>query len=378
MPINHDTTFVETDAPQRRGAVPRPGREVVRHTRPSATPRATRGSRSPGSRPGTRSRRSPQACSRWASSPSSASASRRAPATSGSWPTWRSCAPPAPPPRSTRRPTPRTPPTSSATPTAASSSPRTTSRSRSSSRTATSCPHLEKVITFDGAADGDWVISLDDLAALGDGLPRRAPRRHRREGRGHRARPARHPDLHLRHHRPPQGRAAAPQVLGLRGRGHPRPEHPRRERPAVPVAADGALVRQGAPLGPAGVRLRVRGRRPGREDRRQLRRGEADLHGCRAAHLREGLRPDPDDAGRRGWRQGEDLPQGVRGRPQGRAAQARGQVGPARRSRCSTASSTSSSSARCASASVDACASSSPAPPPSTGRSPSGSTPPAS
>ena len=28
-------------------------------------------------------------------------------------------------------------------------------------------PHLEKVVTFDGAADGDWVISLDDLAELG-------------------------------------------------------------------------------------------------------------------------------------------------------------------------------------------------------------------
>ncbi len=28
-------------------------------------------------------------------------------------------------------------------------------------------PHLDKVITFDGATDGDWVISLDDLAALG-------------------------------------------------------------------------------------------------------------------------------------------------------------------------------------------------------------------
>lgn len=28
-------------------------------------------------------------------------------------------------------------------------------------------PHLQKVITFDGQTDGDWVISLDDLAALG-------------------------------------------------------------------------------------------------------------------------------------------------------------------------------------------------------------------
>src|SRR5687768_2894681 len=28
-------------------------------------------------------------------------------------------------------------------------------------------PHLDKVITFDGQTDDDWVISLDDLAALG-------------------------------------------------------------------------------------------------------------------------------------------------------------------------------------------------------------------
>ncbi|WP_151082755.1 AMP-dependent synthetase/ligase [Nocardioides cynanchi] len=29
-------------------------------------------------------------------------------------------------------------------------------------------PHLTKVVTFDGTTDGDWVIGLDDLAALGD------------------------------------------------------------------------------------------------------------------------------------------------------------------------------------------------------------------
>ena len=28
-------------------------------------------------------------------------------------------------------------------------------------------PHVSKVVTFDGAVDGDWIISLDDLAALG-------------------------------------------------------------------------------------------------------------------------------------------------------------------------------------------------------------------
>ena len=29
-------------------------------------------------------------------------------------------------------------------------------------------PHVSKVVTFDGATDGDWVIGLDDLAELGD------------------------------------------------------------------------------------------------------------------------------------------------------------------------------------------------------------------
>ena len=29
-------------------------------------------------------------------------------------------------------------------------------------------PHVSKVVTFDGATDGDWVIGLDDLAKLGD------------------------------------------------------------------------------------------------------------------------------------------------------------------------------------------------------------------
>jgi long-chain acyl-CoA synthetase len=29
-------------------------------------------------------------------------------------------------------------------------------------------PHVTKVVTFDGATDGDWVLSLDDLAGLGD------------------------------------------------------------------------------------------------------------------------------------------------------------------------------------------------------------------
>ena len=29
-------------------------------------------------------------------------------------------------------------------------------------------PHVRKVVTFDGAADGDWIIDMDALAALGE------------------------------------------------------------------------------------------------------------------------------------------------------------------------------------------------------------------
>ena len=72
------------------------------------------------------------------------------------------------PRRSTRRPTPRTSPTSSPTPRAASSSPRTTSSSPSSPTHRAELPHVSKVVTFDGTADGDWVITLDDLAELGE------------------------------------------------------------------------------------------------------------------------------------------------------------------------------------------------------------------
>jgi len=32
----------------------------------------------------------------------------------------------------------------------------------------TELPHLEKVVLFDGAADGDWVIGLEDLSTLGE------------------------------------------------------------------------------------------------------------------------------------------------------------------------------------------------------------------
>ena len=190
-------------------------------------------------------------------------------------------------------------------------------------------PHVQKVVTFDGTVDGDWVIGLSDLAELGDAYL------------------ADKPDAVVEHAAaiaPDQlatliytsGTTGRPKGVRLRhrswvyeGEAIARAEHPRRDRPRVPLAADGALLRQGADVDPDGVRLRRRHRRPGRQDHRQPRRREADVHGRGAAHLREGARPDRHHAGRRGRRQGEDLQEGLRGRPQGRPAQARGQVGPA-------------------------------------------------
>ena len=104
-----------------------------------------------------------------ASSPSSASASPRAPATSGSSPTSRSCAPAAP--------TTTVYPSTNAEDTAyilgdsecrvvfAEDDEQIAKLTRAARP---SCPHLSKVVTFDGTADGDWVIGLDDLAELGD------------------------------------------------------------------------------------------------------------------------------------------------------------------------------------------------------------------
>ncbi len=180
------------------------------------------------------------------SRPSSGSGSPPARATSGSSPTSASCAPARRRRRCTPPPTRRTRRTSSATPSARSSSPRTTPRSPSSPPAGPSCRTLHKVVTFDGTADGDWVDHHRRPREARRGLPRRAPGRHRGDRQGHQRRPARHPDLHLRYDGPAEGRPAAAQLVGLRGRGHPGPGHPQRGRPRVPLAADGALVRQGA------------------------------------------------------------------------------------------------------------------------------------
>ncbi len=75
--------------------------------------------------------------------------------------------------------------------------------------------------------------------------------------------------------------------------------------------------------------FRHRGRRPRRQDHRQPRRGEADLHGRGPPHLREGPRPDHHDDGQRGRGEGEDLQAGLPRRHDRHRAQAPGQVGAA-------------------------------------------------
>ena len=168
--VTYDMTAIDEPRAQRRRAVPRPGAERRPHRRGVPLP----GGRALGvgdlagdRRP--RHASSPPACWRWASSPSSGSASRPAPgyewiladlaimcaggATTTVYPSTHGRG---------RRLHPRP------TPSAGWSSPRTTSRSPSSREHRSELPHLDKVVTFDGTADGDWVI--------GAGRPRDARR----------------------------------------------------------------------------------------------------------------------------------------------------------------------------------------------------------
>ena len=134
---------------------------------------------------------------RWASRRKTGSVSHRPRGSSGSWPTWRSCAPARRRPPSTRAPTARTPPTSSPTPTHGSSSPKTT---RSWKRSTEHRERLARPCQGRGVrrtSDGDSVITLDELAELGAkrlaDTPRACAPRQRKSPR-----PAGDPDLHLR------------------------------------------------------------------------------------------------------------------------------------------------------------------------------------
>ena len=127
---------------------------------------------------------SPPACSRWACSPSSASGSRPAPATSGSSPTSAiMCAGAA---TTTVYPSTNEEDTAYILSDSECQVVFAEDDAQIAKLTARKAelPAVHKVVTFDGAADGDWVISLDELEKLGERLPRRAPGRHRGDRQG--------------------------------------------------------------------------------------------------------------------------------------------------------------------------------------------------
>ena len=120
---------------------------------------------------------------------------------------------------------------------------------RSSRRTAPRCRSSSKLILIDGAPeakDRDWVMTLAELEAAGAAHLAKDPQGRRRRRRRHRGRAPRDADLHVGHDRQAEGRAPAPRVLGVHRRRDGRDPADGRRRRAVPVAADVALVRQGA------------------------------------------------------------------------------------------------------------------------------------
>ncbi len=169
-------------------------------------------------------------------------------------------------------------------------------------------PAVLRVIVFDGVSDADaWTLTLDEVRQLGreylEGDPGAIDARI--DGIAH---------DQLATIIYTSGTTGRPKGVRLRhsawtyeGAAVASDQHPQRGRPAVPLAAAGPRLRQGAAHPAAADRLPHGHRRPDRQDRRQPRGREADLHGRRPAHLREGLRPDQHDDGRRGRGQGQAL-----------------------------------------------------------------------
>ncbi len=220
-------------------------------------------------------------------------------ATSGSSPTSRSCAPEAPPPRST--------PTTGGADTAyilGDSESRIVFAEDAEQLAKLQefrdqLPELSKVVTFDASlADGDWVISLDDLAALGETYLGEHPGAI--EDVAKQIQQDQLCTLIYTSAPPASRRACARCTAG--GSSRAPPSRPRASSTRTTCSSSGCrwhtrLVRQGAALHAARLRFRHGDRRPRRQDHRQRRDREAHLHGCRAAHLREGLRPHRHDDG---------------------------------------------------------------------------------
>ena len=149
-------------------------------------------------------------------------------------------------------------------------------------------PDVTKVVVLDGEADGDWLITLEDLAELGAKYLAEHPRAVRAAAEaissdqlatliytsGTTGRPK---GVRLRH-----------EAWVYQGAAVCRAENPRRGRSAAALVADGALVREGAGQRAAGVRVRQRDRRPRRQNHREHRGGQTHVHGRRAPHLRKG------------------------------------------------------------------------------------------
>ena len=214
---------------------------------------------------------------------------------------------------STRRPSTRTWPSSSATRSPRSSSPRTTSRWPRSSTTSTSC-RWSRSCRSAGKADHELVLTWAEFRDLG------------------RAYLAEHPTVvdDAIAATGPDTLATLIYTSGTTGR----PKGVRLAQTAWTY--EGAAIeaydiispddlqylwlplsprlRQGADRHPAQDRLHHRRRRHHREDRGQPRCGQADVHGRRAADLREGPGEGDDRRPVRG--QGQDLRLGVLRRPQ--------------------------------------------------------------
>ena len=86
-------------------------------------------------------------------------------------------------------------------------------------------PDLMAIVVIDGPGDGDLIITLDALRALGASHAGRRPPGDRRPGRPPDPRLAGHPDLHLGDDWSAQGRRADPPQLGVPGRLPRRPGH---------------------------------------------------------------------------------------------------------------------------------------------------------
>ena len=155
-------------------------------------------------------------------------------------------------------------------------------------------PAVLRVIVFDGVSDADaWTLTLDEVRQLGreylDGDPGAIDARI--DG-------IQHDQLATIIYT--SGTTGRPKGVRLR---HSAWTYEGAAVEAINILSEDDLqylwlplahvVRQGAAHPAAADRLPHGHRRPDRQDRRQPRRREADLHGRRAAHLREGLRPDP-------------------------------------------------------------------------------------